>query len=173
MEKNKLLTTVHQLSERDAVHVAIYPCQAGEMLERGQKVRVKNGKAYYDPKTPDGIVNPFMFDNDVHDGDWFWLCLMPDTVTGMTHHWDHPKFKATNNQPNKEQAKEWLTKFAEELSMSLEELIGILVNRENYCLNYDTPERVYQDVNLMWHYFSIYTGNCVEDFDEVLFHCAC
>lgn len=75
---------------RDAVHVACIPVKAGRPLAPGEYVKVVNGEAELS-STPDGIVDPFLKEL-VHYGEWFWLLLLPGTVTGMRHEWSHPSF---------------------------------------------------------------------------------
>lgn len=75
---------------RDAVHVACIPAKAGTRLVPGDRVELLNGEAVRS-STPIGIVDPFL-DEMVQYQDWFWLLLLPGTVTGMRHEWSHPSF---------------------------------------------------------------------------------
>lgn len=98
---------------RDAIHVAVVPMVAAVELQPGQHVGLSDdGRA-----TPDGdvvgVVDPFRSDV-VQAGGRFWLCLMPNTVTGMRHHWSHPLFADLDRRPKptKEESEAWLREFA-------------------------------------------------------------
>lgn len=79
--------------ERDAVHVAIISVIAGERLNSGDKVQISSvdRRAYLADTECIGVVDPFLT-NGVSEGNPFWLCLYPGSVTGMRHHWEHPAF---------------------------------------------------------------------------------
>lgn len=81
---------------RDAIHIAVAPVKAGEHLSPGRLVVLDgNGKAMGAPGlgiSPIGVVDPFLPQIVVKPGEYFWLFLFPETVTGMRHHWEHPAF---------------------------------------------------------------------------------
>jgi hypothetical protein len=80
-------------ARRDAIHIAVAPVEAAETLRPGQKVGLDAwGRAYVGGQTV-GIVDPY-FDGLVRPGERFWLCLLPDSITGLRHVWSHPAFKA-------------------------------------------------------------------------------
>jgi hypothetical protein len=74
---------------RDAVHVAIVAVQATCELCPGWHV---DHLGKLDGKSV-GIVDPFL-QQLVKPGDWFWLCLYPQSVTSLRHVWTHPVFTA-------------------------------------------------------------------------------
>src|SRR5690606_517238 len=79
-------------AQRDAVHVAIFPATSDHQLYPGLRVKLVAGA--HDKVEPAhdgaiGIVDPFLF-SAVMPGTRFYVCLMPNTVTGMRHHWEHP-----------------------------------------------------------------------------------
>lgn len=81
---------------RDAIHVAVAPVIAGEFLDPGADVWVKNGVAYMAGK-PDGmrwvgIADPFMPEG-IKEGERFWLLMYPNTVSSLRHVWTHPAFE--------------------------------------------------------------------------------
>lgn len=76
--------------ERDAVHIAIAPVTAGQRLECGDRVTIENGLAYLSHDSI-GIVDPFLED-PVNEGERFWLCLYPGSVTSLRHSWTSPAF---------------------------------------------------------------------------------
>ncbi len=91
--------------KRDAVHIAVAPVVAGQMLAPGVRVRLDSTTKVAihsignDP-TCVGIVDPFL-QNYVHEGQTFWLFLLPNTITGLRHMWSHPAF-STSILPSKE-----------------------------------------------------------------------
>ena len=100
-------------AERDAVHVAIFPTTSEETLHPGQPVAVcVNGQATADPEGV-GIVDPFL-GSAVYPGQRFFVCLYPNTVTGMRHHWAHPSFSGCPpTAPSKEESETWLRNFCD------------------------------------------------------------
>jgi hypothetical protein len=97
MSNEAKLGTVPNGSEgRDAVHVAIIPARAAQLLDCGQPVKM-NAANEAVPCPVDqavGVVDPFRTENRrrVFEGEWFWLCLYPKTITGLRHVWEHPTF---------------------------------------------------------------------------------
>lgn len=122
-------------TERDAIHVAIAPVQASQNLMPGWHVGIgPDGKAGPSGKHI-GIVDPFL-GGTVSEGQWFYLCLYPQTVTGMRHHWSHPAFGTVAKIPEPEVAeplpepdepddpKEWIAKFADGIRQDYDDLMG-------------------------------------------------
>lgn len=81
-------------AQRDAIHVAIAPVVAAEILYPAQRIgfatdgdttKVRAGGKVI------GIVDPFL-SHPVHPGDWFYMVLMPNTITSLHHVWTHPAF---------------------------------------------------------------------------------
>lgn len=92
---------------RDAIHVAVIPMKASETLKPGQRV-ARLGEGLAGPgDVIVGIVDPFLTE-DVPAGEVFWLCLLPNTVTGMRHHWNHPSFSTRDSSSSEE----WLRDYA-------------------------------------------------------------
>ena len=76
-------------SVRDAIHVAILPVIAGHILRPGEHVAVVDGVAWSTKTETHGIVDPFL-KSFVLEGERFYLCLYPGSITSLTHHWSHP-----------------------------------------------------------------------------------
>lgn len=105
-------------AQRDAIHVAVIPMIALNCLEPGQKASLISGGLagpVFDGDTVIGVVDPFLT-KAVLSGQRFWLFLLPNTVTDMRHHWQHPafpnEFKLSFNY-TKEESEQWLRTFAE------------------------------------------------------------
>lgn len=89
-------TVITDKEKRDAIHLGVFPVQAGERLWPGTHIGLApNGKAV---STHDsnkikaiGIVDPFLQDC-VERGDWFWLIVYPRQITSLRHVWEHPDF---------------------------------------------------------------------------------
>lgn len=111
---------------RDAVHMAIVPVVAGDLLQPGQHVGLKSGRAVRPSKSIKtvGIVDPFLVTGPI-GGERFWLFLYPGSITSLRHDWTHPAFKEEAPKPapmGRDEA--WLRSFAEdEAHISYEELL--------------------------------------------------
>lgn len=81
---------------RDAVHVAVAPVTAAELLEPGQHIGLQApGDTELVSSTASkqiGIVDPFLA-HAVEPGQRFWMFLYPNSITGMRHAWRHPAFE--------------------------------------------------------------------------------
>lgn len=125
------LGMIHTKPEaRDAIHLAVEPVEAGESLEPGENILIRNGKAYgcrRDNGHAVGIVDPFL-QNDVKKGDKFWLVLYPRTITSLRHVWSHPAFDAVPDLPvakagptPQEEAYQWIVEYANRLTLMVAE----------------------------------------------------
>lgn len=90
------LGMIHQHDEkRDAIHLGVEPVEAGEQLDVGAIIGIKDGKAYQSTKRNGikalGIVDPFL-ESKVLPGQRFWLVVMPRQITSLRHVWEHPDF---------------------------------------------------------------------------------
>jgi hypothetical protein len=84
--------------ERDAIHVAITPVEAGQDLARGQRVRIIDGLAYHVfGERGVGVVDPFLPEG-VKRGQRFMLFVYPDTITSLHHEWEHPDLPSRRTQ---------------------------------------------------------------------------
>lgn len=114
MSDPNLLKHPTETDARDAIHVAIIPVMSDVDLKSGQRVGFSNGKATKEGPFI-GIVNPFV-EGKVKAGTLFWLMLMPRTVTGMRHHWQHPLFEEMPSYKakcTKAESEAWLRNFCE------------------------------------------------------------
>lgn len=81
------LGTIITSGGRDAIHLAVEPTVAKEMLKPGWDV----GADGTTEKPWVGIVDPFL-KKGVRPGEMFWLVLYPRTITSLRHVWSHPAF---------------------------------------------------------------------------------
>lgn len=88
------LGMVHFRKEyRDAIHLAAEPIEAGADMERATRVYIGNdGKAYPTLNGGLGIVDPFLPNGGVKEGEKFWLIVNPRQITSLRHVWSHPDF---------------------------------------------------------------------------------
>lgn len=133
--------------KRDAIHIAVEPCIAGELLLPGSHIRIKDGMAYTSSLTgpiteafdkPLGIVDPFLT-VPVEFGEMFWLLVYPRKITSLRHVWEHPDFPETPHAdelaPKIEASKkvqdrldgsgsEWIREFAESKGLDYLEIMA-------------------------------------------------
>lgn len=180
----KLIT---EESHRDAIHIAIAPVVAAEKLAPGQEVGfVEGSEVFVEPSgSPIGIIDPFL-KGLVFPDQSCWLCLFPETVTGMRHHWSHPAFAGTEpaaaeSQPLKDDAsltsEAWLRDLAEEVELSFDALLDAARayrdRGEYHRLGFDTPDRCYTESEEFWRHFTVVTGEPGDRDGDNIFSCAC
>ncbi len=86
-------TIIDENAGRDAIHVAVEPCVAAEIMHPGQHVKIVNGEAVLAFAGDGiGIVDPFLKVR-VNPGEHFWMLLYPRTITSLRHVWSHPAFE--------------------------------------------------------------------------------
>lgn len=95
-DKIKLGQKITEEVDRDAVHVAIAPVLAGEVLLPGARVNLRAGVAMAGEPSI-GVIDPFLINPAVR-GERVWLFLHPGTVNNLRHMWDHEDFP----EPEKE-----------------------------------------------------------------------
>lgn len=180
----KLGEIIEGEQERDAIHIAVAPMTAGETLGPGQHVGLVADGVIGDSQKPIGIVDPFLA-TPVKAGQRCWLFLYPNTITSLRHDWTHPAFvevaisRASVEDERKAASRAWLTDFAASLELSYEQLMDSLsryiLDGSYHTLPFDTPERVWDERELMWRHFEIVSGVHVGDemLSEAPFSCAC
>lgn len=99
---NTIQETIGKLIEgdyqRDAIHIAVAPVTADEILYPGQRVEFvegKQGRVKENRRASHvavGIIDPFL-DGRIYPDQKCWLFLFPNTITGMRHEWQHPAFE--------------------------------------------------------------------------------
>jgi hypothetical protein len=81
---------------RDAIHLAVEPIIAGEILYAGQHIGIvdrHDGVRVASTKATKklGIVDPFI-QGPVPEGSRFWFVVYPRQITSLRHVWSHPNF---------------------------------------------------------------------------------
>jgi len=85
-------TILREPQAKDAIHVAVVPMTAGQVLSPGERVGIIEGDRIGRAGQPIvGIVDPFLVDV-VQPGERCWMFLLPNTITSLRHEWTHPAF---------------------------------------------------------------------------------
>lgn len=160
---------------RDAFHIAVITMKASEMLRPAQRVGILSPGIAGPSENCIGIVDPFLIDV-VPKESKFLLCLLPNTVTGMTHHWKHPIFDSSqesdsvsqsmisNDTKNEKQreAEEWIREQCEPLESTFEELTdlnGELLTGQYLSNNSTSISDYWYDIEEeFWEKIEIYHG---------------
>lgn len=175
---DKYLPNIGALAEdaaqRDAIHIAVAPVVAAEVLYPGQDAGAAGTQA-----SPVGIVDPYL-KGRVLPGQRFWLFLYPNTITALRHEWTHPAFGASPTAGADRllaEAREWITDFANEFDMTYDGIIRAahawLDDGKYVILSYDTPSRAYNDSKEFWEKFRIVSGRHAEHNEDSFFSCSC
>lgn len=164
---------------RDAIHVAVAPVVAADILNPGQHVAFIDGDtervgSVVGSRKAIGIVDPFL-NTLVPRGRRFWLYLFPNTVTGMRHEWQHPAFPTTAKEDSKQsKAEQWLRAFAVIHEADYAEMINAAMNGTGCCFGTTSGPEETRGWEF-WNYMEELTGR---EFSEdhrrdVPFRCAC
>jgi hypothetical protein len=182
MSDTKLGGLIDETAQRDAIHIAVAPVVASQILSPGAHVGFIPGSteevAGAAPTiTLIGIVDPFL-KRDVLVGERFYLCLYQQTVTGMRHHWTHPAFEAETASDAVAISRAWIEAFAAELDQTYNRLMAAadlwLVDRDYTYDNSETYKHVdYAKWPVFWKHYEIVTGTKVENHEATFFTCSC
>jgi hypothetical protein len=150
-------------ADRDAIHIAIAPVVAVEVLKPGEHIgfvepgnSVKVGRASTrDNTTAIGIVDPFL-SKPVQPGQAFYMCVYPRTTQNLRHDWSHPAFTAQEvaRKLGANESERWLSNFADSMDVGYAELLDNAVHAikhqqwDDLCANVDTdmPEEFWQHI---------------------------
>jgi hypothetical protein len=112
-EELKLGKIIDQPQGRDAVHIAVVPVVAGELLQPGTKVgftdKANNVVGRHGPCL--GVVDPYL-QYSVTKGQTFWMFLIPGSITSLRHEWTHPEFEAAPLRAVRDASEEWMRSWA-------------------------------------------------------------
>jgi hypothetical protein len=121
---------------RDAVHIAVAPVIAGEILGPGDHIGFI-GNAYtvgtiISGVKPIGIVDPCLT-KPIMQGQKFYMFLYPNTITSLRHEWTHPEFEREDEIAELEptffklqgtaDAEKWISDFAENIGSDYDEIM--------------------------------------------------
>lgn len=177
LQLGKIITTEQQ---RDAIHIAVAPVAAGEELRPGERIGINaDGEAVISDDSPVGIVDPFLSVPRVSKGERFWIFLMPNTVTGMRHHWSHPAFP--NDARSIERSRAWIAGFAARIDQTVNRLMEAAEKWADDpggfdAYTYDNSERYkahWDDFPEFWKHWEIVTGRKAPENDPYFFTCSC
>lgn len=160
---------------RDAIHVAVVPMIAAVELQPGQHVGLIDGKA--GPTTDViGVVDPYLT-GPVAKDQRFWLCLIPNTVTGMRHHWSHPAFETETVAVDQQAASvAWLKEAARSLGVDYETLVAEWspLETDDYINNGEHIRDIWYELSEdFWKHHKIVTGRDVPESRRGGFTCSC
>ncbi len=173
------LGTIITEGGRDAIHLAVEPCVAGEKLYPGQDIGILDGVATTKAAKMLGIVDPFI-KGFVPQGAMFWLVVYPRQITSLRHVWSHPDFeeKKIEAEPTDpvEKSKLWIRNFADLIRQHPDSLMVAAnnwVEGEDYT--YDNSESYKDHWDMFpefWHQYKIVTGSEPKD-KSSFFTCSC
>jgi len=170
----QIITTDQQ---RDAIHIAVAPIEAGEPLNPGEHIGVNAGKAFADGKLI-GIVDPFLT-SKVKRGQKFWLFIYPNTVTSLRHQWVHHEFPqeiSAGESDAVQWSKAWIELQAKEIGVTYQELVNaaqMYAETGEYWCEGGRFEGVSVPDEL-WSHYEIATGRTVwESQRGHFFSCSC
>lgn len=161
--------------QRDAIHIAIAPVTASEMLHPGDHVGFVDGtcEGVAETETPIGIVDPFLRKR-ILPGQRFWMLLYPNTITSLRHEWTHPAI--TRSFGGDREAVEWLKHYAEEIHATYEEMMKATeayLKHGEYWNEGDRFEGTYLP-DEFWSHYQAATGTIVGDNERLsFFSCSC
>lgn len=171
-------TIIDETAQRDAIHLAVEPCIAGEDLKAGQHIGIENGLATKKAKKKLGIVDPFIY-GLIPKGRRFWLVVYPRQITSLRHVWSHPDEEeaTTQQEPIDDTSTAWLKEFACKIGITYERLMYganeyVEYGETLYMGDNETYSDYYDEMPTFWeHYENIrgkkpkYTGG--------FFSCSC
>lgn len=163
---------------RDAIHLAVEPVIAGEVLLPGDDVGLIDGKAYSCGGKHVGIVDPFL-KAPVYPGQRFWLVVYPRTITSLRHVWEHPDFPASPDlkvPEIREESEQWLRDYADSIDETFNSLMTAAQNYLEYGEYFNRGEK-FEGIYLpseFWYHYQTYTGKVVHpDYQHSFFSCSC
>ena len=181
---------------RDAIHIAVAPVQAATQLQPGQHIGFLNDRettlvGHGAHVKCIGIVDPYI-KRPVAQGEWFYMFLYPNTITSLSHAWEHPDFmqnefnKVLDRMDGVPEAMEYMEKFASEctgydyednethatVDMILEGADEYLRTGE-YLSKGGMFEGIVADETFWRHYETIRRVQVPEDQKTSFFSCSC
>lgn len=157
---------------RDAIHIAVAPVIADERLLPGQRVKLANSRdnehVIAAATKAVGIIDPYLI-SPVEKDEKCWMFLMPNSIVGLRHNWDHPAFHTETTE--REQAESWLRWYALSINRKYDSLMRGAFEYLEKDEHFDVPlnEAVHDK---FWDKFEIVTGcKRPDDKDPDFFSC--
>lgn len=179
---------IDETAKRDAIHVAVEPAYAAQMLRPGQHVGFVDGKASTKAEKLVGIVDPFI-NGMIEKGQRFWLLLYPRTITSLRHVWSHPDFEDVQHDDamscmeetliKKVQSEKWLRDFIDDSGCpSYEYVIAAALdfdtNDWSDGLHFDGQDAHGSIPPEFWDHVEVVTGRPIPDkHRKEYFSCSC
>lgn len=168
---------------RDAVHIAVAPVIAFNLLMPGTHIGLYDGKASALVDEKIGIVDPFL-SKAVQKGQQFWMFLYPNTITDLKHVWTHPAFKEdVVKLHSKSDSEAWLRNFVENADFPpYEDIVDAVMgisSKEYYNVVFD-GNHIYSNgrdasgeiPSEFWNHMEIVTGKKISQRPDY-FSCSC
>lgn len=172
MSNIKLGQIITEKQEKDAIHIAVAPIEAGESLKPGDHIGIIDNKARKSGKKI-GIVDPFL-KTDVEPGQSFWIFLYPNTVTSLRHDWEHPDFKVKSQEElDRETSIIYINNIAARLGLAYDSLIEMATDNVKHGKSFPDNTEEYKSVDWseFWGHFEKVTG--VSGYADSPFYCSC
>jgi len=163
--------------QKDAIHLAVLPLEAGESLQPGEHVGIKkNGKATSKCKTLIGIVDPFL-EESIEKGDWVWIVIYPRTIESLRHEWVHPDIPETepcDEEFSVAKSEKWLRDFIESSELpDYHTVISEAINNNNDGYLLFRGQDAHGEIpSEFWHHIETVTGERIYHRPEH-FSCSC
>jgi hypothetical protein len=160
---------IDDTAKRDAIHLAVEPCIAGELLSPGDDIgllannlALKNTPSSHEiDMTYLGIVDPFL-EQDVKPGEKFWMILYPRTITSLRHVWTHPHFSDAIPEKapkDKQKSIEWLKEYSRNLGVSYNNMLNLAIHHSDDEYVYTGEEELHDEIPPeFWDHIEIITG---------------
>lgn len=179
---------IDEREKRDAIHLAVEPVVAQQLLRPGDHVTAGGFLVNPDDAAAVGIVDPFLRTN-VAKGQRFWLVVYPRQIHSLRHVWTHPAFpdaaEVAGEAPKlhgQSASEQWIRDYAARIDLTYNRLMGgaddWLASRkdsqwDDYLVDGGTLEGVRTDP-AFWDHYAIVRGIDVPTKDrENFFSCSC
>lgn len=180
---------------RDAVHVAVFSAYSPRTVYPGQSIGrtgATNGvdtevaTEHPEPTEMIAIVDPFL-GGAVHPGQRFWAYLLPRTITGLSHKWEHPAFGAEAEKvyaapASKLASEQWLRSFCESADCpGYEEVMGAAAQiADGRVVGWDGEYMHFNELDAhgeippeFWDHVEVVLGRPIKGQRATYFSCAC
>ncbi len=179
-------SVIGESEKRDAIHIAVEPVTAAQVLYPGQDVG-RRDDGFGQSDSPVGIVDPFL-KGPVYPGQKFWLLIYPRQITSLRHVWAHPAFDCAIEAPKPidpvSESKAWIEAFAGRLDQTPSRLMTAASewledSDSDYPSNWtydnsETYKEYYDQFPEFWKHYSTVTGTEVpEKMRQSFFTCSC